>query len=254
MSNPKIALYHDDASGERYEEKAFQKTGVKYEKIGPKEMVLDILEKYDVVFLPGAFPLRTHDKGGFFAFIKFLKRINVIYRSHIMNYLKDGGGVVSVCASVASMGRRMAIPLPIRPLFIGANPLGVFDFHAKYGPKTGVVDLEPVQYKDSPHARKIVSEVLGDYSEDQFSSLYFRGPAITYDAKHDIIHPAIKEGEDRPKEVVVARYVDEDPELKDKGAIVYREYGSGKAISCSVHPEFSTWDLFDSMIDVVARR
>ncbi len=110
-----------------------------------------------------------------------------------------------------------------------------------------------MEYRKSPEARRIVNNVLGDYSEDQFSSLYFRGPAVTYDKKLDIIHPSIN-AEDGPKEVVVARYADEDPLLKDKGAIVYKEYGDGKSISCSVHPEFSTWDLFDSMIDVVARK
>jgi hypothetical protein len=150
------------------------------------------------------------------------------------------------------MGNRISVPLPVKPYFIGTNPLGMFDFHSKYGPKTGIVDLEPVEYRNNPNARRIVDDVLGDYSEDQFSSLYFRGPAISYDKKLDIIHPSIKK-EDSPEEVVVAKYVDDEPQLKDKGAIVYKEYGEGKSISCSVHPEFSTWDLFDSMIDVVAR-
>ncbi len=250
---PRIALYHDNASGERYEEKAFKKTGVKYEKIGPKDMVMDILEKYDVLFLPGAFPLRTHNKGGFFAFLSFLRRLALQYRGTLLDYIKSGGGLVAVCASVAIMGNRISIPLPIKPYFIGSPPLGVFDFHSKYGAKTGVVDLEPVEYRDSPNARRIVENVLGDYSEDQFSSLYFRGPAVTYDKKLNIIHPSVNE-ENGPNEVVVARYNDDDPLLKDKGAIVYKEYGEGKSISCSVHPEFSTWDLFDSMIDVVARK
>ncbi len=249
---PRIALYHDSASGERYEEKAFKKTGVKYEKIGPKDMVKDILDRYDVLFLPGAFPLKTHNKGGFLSFLSFLRRLALNYRGTLLDYIKGGGGLVAVCASVAVMGNRMAIPLPIKPYFIGSPPLGVFDFHSKYGQKTGVVDLEPMEYRKSPEARRIVNDVLGDYSEDQFSSLYFRGPAVTYDKKLDIIHPSIN-AEDGPKEVVVARYADEDPLLKDKGAIVYKEYGNGKSISCSVHPEFSTWDLFDSMIDVVAR-
>ncbi len=250
---PRIALYHDVASGERYEEKAFRKTGVKYEKIGPKDMVLDVLEKYDVLFLPGAFPLRAHNKGGFFQFLAFLRRIGFNYRRSIQEYVKTGGGLIAVCASVAIMGDRMSIPLPIKPYFIGSPPLGIFDFHAKYGPKTGIVDLDPIEYKNNPGARRIVSNVLGDYSQDQFSSLYFRGPAVTYDKKLDIMHPSINEG-NNPKEVVVARYADDEPQLKDKGAIVYKEYGRGKSISCSVHPEFSTWDLFDSMIDVVARK
>ncbi len=250
---PRIALYHDDASGERYEEKAFHKTGVKYDKIGPNQMVLDVLEMYDLVFLPGAFPLRRHGKGGFFSFLRFLKRIGTIYRNNILDYIKSGGGVIAVCASVACMGTRASIPLPVKPYFFGAPPIGVFDFHAKYGPKTGIVDLEPVEYRRSPGARKIVSDVLGDYAEDQFSSLYFRGPAVTYDRKLDIMHPSVSDDDGSPKEVVVAKYADQDPQLRDKGAIVYREYGEGRSISCSVHPEFSTWDLFDSMIDVAAR-
>ncbi len=250
---PRIALYYDDASGERYEEKAFKKTGVKYEKIGPKQMVLNVLQDYDVVFLPGAFPLRAHNKGGFFSFLKFLRRISSIYRSHIIDYIKSGGGVIAVCASVAVMGNSLSIPLPIKPYFLGSPPLGVFDFHAKYGPKTGIVDLQPMEYQNSPQARKVVENVLGDYSDDQFSSLYFRGPAISYDKKLDIMHPSVSDGNKGPKEVVVAKYNDDNPQLKDKGAIVYREFGKGKSISCSVHPEFSTWDLFDSMIDVVAR-
>jgi glutamine amidotransferase-like uncharacterized protein len=64
----------------------------------------------------------------------------------------------------------------------------------------------------------------------------------------------VKENNGSPTEVIVAKYTDENPQLKDKGAVVYRELGEGKSISCSVHPEFSTWDLFDSMIDVVARK
>jgi len=250
---PKIALYHDQASGERYEEKAFHKTGVKYEKIGPKDMVKDALDKYDVVFLPGAFPLRAHNKGGFFSFLAFLRRLTFNYRNSILNYIKGGGGVIAVCASVGIMGNRLAVPLPIKPYFIGSPPLGVFDFHAKYGPKTGVVDLEPVEYKNNPQARRIVDNVLGEYSDDQFSSLYFRGPAVSYDKRLNIIHPSVND-DGRPREVVVARYADEEPQLKDKGAIVYKEFGEGKSISCSVHPEFSTWDLFDSMIDVVQRK
>jgi glutamine amidotransferase-like uncharacterized protein len=252
--NPRIALYHDDASGERYEEKAFKKTGVKYEKIGPKDMILDRLEDFDVVFLPGAFPLKRHNKGGFIPFLRFLKRFTVTYRPHILDYIRSGGGVVAVCASVAVMGNRASIPLPIKPYFFGTSPLGVFDFHSRYGPKTGIVDLEPIQYDDDPSAKRIVSNVLGDYSEEQFSTLYFRGPAVSYDKKMDILHPSIGSGNGGPKEVVVAKYADEEPQLRDKGAVVYREFGEGRSISCSVHPEFSTWDLFDSMIDVVARK
>lgn len=248
---PRIALYHDQASGERYEEKAFQKTGVRYEKIGPRDMVREILERYDVIFLPGAFPLKRHNKGGFFAFLAFLRRMTLRYRNTIQEYIRNGGGLVAVCATSAIMGNRVSIPLPIKPYFIGSPPLGVFDFHAKYGPKTGIVDLEPVEYSKSPSARRIVNEVLGDYSDDRFSSLYFRGPAISYDRKLNIIHPSVND--EHPKEVVVAKYLDPAPQLKDKGAIVYKEYGEGRSISCSVHPEFSTWDLFDSMIDVVAR-
>jgi hypothetical protein len=82
--------------------------------------------------------------------------------------------------------------------------------------------------------------------------LYFRGPAISYDKKLDIIHPSSNDEE--PTEVMIAKYVDEEPELRDKGAIAYKEFGKGRSISCSVHPEFSTWDLFDSMIEVVARK
>lgn len=249
---PKIALYHDQASGERYEEKAFHKTGVEYTKIGPRDMVRSKLEDYDVVFLPGAFPLRRHNKGGFFAFLAFLRRMTSTYRDSIKEYVMNGGGLIAVCASVAVMGNRIHKPPLLRPYFIGAPPLGIFDFHSKYGPKTGIVDLEPIEYKRSSQARRIVENVLGDYSEEQFSSLYFRGPAITYDKKLDIIHPSVDDKD--PKEVMVAKYVDEEPELNDKGAIVYREFGQGKSISCSVHPEFSTWDLFDSMIDVVARK
>ncbi|MGA1866003.1 MAG: hypothetical protein ACMUFK_00885 [Thermoplasmatota archaeon] len=250
---PRIALYHDEASGERYEEKAFHKTGVVYDKIGPSDMVLDRLEDYDVVFLPGAFPLKRHGKGGFVPFLRFLKRIAVDYKPHLLDYIRSGGGVIAVCASVACMGYKTSIPLPVRPYFMGRKPLRVFDFYAKYGPKTGVVDLEPLDYSGSPKARRIVGEVLGDYSEEQFSSLYFRGPALSYDKKLDILHPSIKADDPSPTEVVVAKYLDEDPQLKNKGAIVYREFGEGSSISCSVHPEFSTWDLFDSMIDVVAR-
>jgi glutamine amidotransferase-like uncharacterized protein len=251
---PRIALYHDDASGERYEEKAFNKTGVKYEKIGPRDMVLDRLEDFDVVFLPGAFPLKRHNKGGFVPFLKFLKRMCVNYRPHILDYIRSGGGLVAVCASVAIMGSRASIPLPIRPYFMKSKPIGVFDFYAKYGPKTGIVDLEPIEYNDNPAAKRIVSNVLGDYCDESFSSLYFRGPAVTYDKKLDILHPSVKDKGTDPTEVVVAKYLDEEPQLKNKGAVVYREFGEGKSISCSVHPEFSTWDLFDSMIDVVARK
>jgi glutamine amidotransferase-like uncharacterized protein len=250
---PRIALYHDDASGERYEEKAFQKTGVKYEKIGPSEMVLDRLEDFDVVFLPGAFPLKRHNKGGFIPFLRFLKRISVDYKPQLLDYIRSGGGLIAVCASVACMGYKASIPLPIKPYFMGSSPLKVFDFYAKYGPKTGIVDLEPLEYKRSSGARRIVNDVLGDYSDEPFSSLYFRGPAISYDRKLDILHPSVKQEDAAPKEVVVAKYIDEDPRLKNKGAVVYREFGEGRSISCSVHPEFSTWDLFDSMIDVVAR-
>jgi len=248
---PRIALYHDEASGERYEEKAFQKTGVRYEKIGPKQMVLDLLEKYDVVVLPGAFPLRTHDKGGILSFIAFLKRFASIYRSDLLDYIRSGGGVISVCASVGIMGKTLRFPYFNSSL--GVKTLGVFDYHAKYGQKTGVVDLEPVAYRQPPEAHKVVKDVLGDYSSDRFSSLYFRGPAMTYDRRSSIIHPSLETPEGRPEEVVVAKYADEDPALHGKGAIAYKEYGEGKVISCSVHPEFSTWDLFDSMIDVVAR-
>lgn len=245
----RIALYHDEASGERYEEKAFQKTGTKYEKIGPKEMILDTLNKYDVVFLPGAFPLKRHDKGGFFEFISFLKRFYRIYRSDLLSYIRNGGGVIAVCASVGIMGK--SIRFPLLPTSLGIKTLGVFDYDAKYGPKTGIVDLEPVEYRKPPEAHKVVEDVLGDYSDDRFSSLYFRGPAITYDKKSEIYHPNIKQGHMSP-ELVVAKYADENPQINGKGAIAYKEYGEGKVISCSVHPEFSTWDLFDSMIDVVS--
>jgi len=211
-------------------------------------------KQFDVVFLPGAFPLKRHNKGGFIPFLRFLKRIGTTYRPHILDYIRSGGGLIAVCASVAIMGHRASIPLPIKPYYFRSGPLGVFDFHAKYGPKTGIVDLEPIQYDHNPAARRIVSNVLGDYSDEQFSSLYFRGPAVSYDKRLDILHPSVKNGDGEPNEVVVAKYIDDDPQLKDKGAVVYREFGEGKSISCSVHPEFSTWDLFDSMIDVVARK
>ncbi len=248
---PRIALYYDDASGERYEEKAFNKTGIRYEKIGPKQMIREILDKYDVVFLPGAFPLKKHDKGGIFAFLAFLKRFYRIYRSDLNEYIKHGGGVISVCASVGIMGRSLRFPYFNSSL--GVRTLGIFDYDAKYGPKTGIVDLDPVDYRSKPEAHKVVEEVLGGYSTERFSSLYFRGPAMTYDKRSDIIHPSLKNRGD-PEELVVATYADEDPALKGKGAITYRDYGEGKVIACSVHPEFSTWDLFDSMIDVVARK
>jgi len=250
----RIALYHDDASGERYEEKAFKKTGVRYEKIGPRDMIKEILERYDVIFLPGAFPLKRHDKGGFFAFMGFLKRIANHYRQPLLDYVKGGGGLVAVCASSGIMGKTLTVPLFAKPFSIGTRPLGLFDYHATYGPKTGVVDLEPVEYERPPEARGLVEDVLGDYSDDRFSSLYFRGPAMTYDKVSSIIHPSLGGDEGRPAELMIATYADDHPQLSGKGAIVYKEYGEGKAISCSVHPEFSTWHLFDSMIEVVARR
>ncbi|MFO8051157.1 MAG: hypothetical protein R6V01_05590 [Thermoplasmatota archaeon] len=245
----RIALYHDEASGERYEEKALNKTSTRFEKIGPKEMILEKLERYDVVFLPGAFPLKRHNKGGFFDFIAFLKRFYHIYRSDLLSYIKNGGGVIAVCASVGIMGK--SIRFPILPTNLGIKTLGIFDYHAKYGPKTGIVDLEAVEYRKPPQAHKVVEDVLGDYSDDRFSSLYFRGPAITYDRRSDIYHPDLR-SDDKTQELVVAKYVDDNPQLKGKGAIAYKELGEGKVISCSVHPEFSTWDLFDSMIDVVS--
>ncbi|MEJ2068183.1 MAG: hypothetical protein P8Y09_09630, partial [Deltaproteobacteria bacterium] len=146
------------------------------------------------------------------------------------------------------------IPWYIKPFVMGAKPLGIFDYHSRYGPKTGIVDLEPVEYEKPPEAVKAVRDVLGDYSEERFSSRYFRGPAMTYDSESDIIHESLKKEDARMEEIQVARYVDDSPILNGKGAIAYRELENGKVISCSVHPEFSTWDLFDSMIDVVARR
>lgn len=250
----RIALYHDDASGERYEEKAFNKTGVRYEKIGPRKMVMDVLENFDVLFLPGAFPLRRYDRGGFFAFLNFLRRIGTTYRRPILDYVKDGGGLVGVCASVAVLGSYVKIPWHVKPFVIGLKPLGIFDYHSRYGPRTGVVDLEPVEYEKPPEALKAVHDVLGEYSEDRFSSLYFRGPMMTYDSRSDIIHDSLKRDDARMEEIQVARYIDDSPILDGKGAIAYKEVGNGRAVSCSVHPEFSTWDLFDSMIEVVARR
>jgi glutamine amidotransferase-like uncharacterized protein len=251
---PEIALYHDEASGERYEEKAFKKTGVRYEKIGPKDMVKEVLDRYDVVFLPGAFPLKRHGKGGFFEFIGFLRRIVRTYRDPLIEYIRDGGGLIAVCASSAIMGKQIDVPFYARPLKWGIRGLGIFDYTAKYGPKTGVVDLQPVSYDRPPEARDVVNDVLGNYSDEKFSSLYFRGPAITYGADSGVIHPSLRADDARPTELIVATYADEHPMLNGKGAIAYKEFGEGKAISCSVHPEFSTWDLFDSMIDVVARK
>jgi len=248
----KIALYHDEASGERYEEKAFKKTGVKYEKIGPRQMVNEVLERYDVIFLPGAFPLRRHDKGGFLDFIAFLKRMVHEYRQPLLDYVRNGGGLVAVCASSGIMGRSLSVPFYAKPFTWGIKTLGIFDYRAMYGPKTGVVDLDPVEYERPPEARNVVNNVLGDYSDERFSSLYFRGPAITY-GKDGIFHPSLDEEDSKPNELIVATYADDHPRLNGKGAIAYKEYGEGKAISCSVHPEFSTWDLFDSMIDVVSR-
>ncbi|MDG6225235.1 MAG: hypothetical protein QCI82_06950 [Candidatus Thermoplasmatota archaeon] len=249
----RIALYHDQASGERYEEKAFKKTGVRYEKIGPKDMIKDILARYDVVFLPGAFPLKTHDKGGFFEFLDFLRRMVRVYRDPLLDYVRSGGGLIAVCASSGIVGRSIKVPLYARPFAWGIKPLGLFDFDAVYGPRTGIVDLEPVDYDRPPEARNVVAEVLGEYSGDRFSSLYFRGPAITY-GSNNVIHPSLKKEEKPPDEMIVATYSDDDPRLNGKGAIAYKEYGEGKAISCSVHPEFSTWDLFDSMIETVTRK
>ncbi len=94
-----------------------RKRGSSTEKIGPKDMVKDILDRYDVLFLPGAFPLRTHNKGGFLSFLSFLRRLALNYRGTLLDYIKGGGGLVAVCASVAVMGNRMAIPLPIKPYF-----------------------------------------------------------------------------------------------------------------------------------------
>jgi len=250
----KIALYYDNASGERYEEKAFNKTGVEYEKIGPKDMIKEVLDRYDVVFLPGAFPLKKHNKGGFFSFLNFLRRIGRDYRRPLLEYVKDGGGLIGVCASVAILGKSITIPWWTRPFTFGINPLGIFDYHATYGEKTGVVDLEAVDYERPPEALKAVRDVLGEYSEDRFSSLYFRGPALTYDRRSEIIHPSLRSEDAPPSEIQVARYVDNTPLLDGKGAIAYKEMGEGKVISCSVHPEFSTWDLFDSMIEVAHRK
>ncbi|MGA1822235.1 MAG: hypothetical protein ACMUIG_06890 [Thermoplasmatota archaeon] len=250
----KIALYHDDASGERYEEKAFIKTGIRYEKIGPRDMAYDVLSDYDVVFLPGAFPLKKDGKGGFFAFLNFLRRIGREYRSPIRKYVHNGGGLIGVCASVAMLGSSITFPYYAKPFSLGIKPLGLFDFHATYGPKAGVVDLEPIDYKKPPEAVRTVNEVLGEYSDDRFSSLYFRGPAMTYGRDSGIIHHSLREGKGKMEEIQVAKYIDEAPELNGKGAIAYKEAGRGKVISCSVHPEFSTWDLFDSMIEVVARK
>jgi glutamine amidotransferase-like uncharacterized protein len=254
MMSPEIALYHDEASGERYEEKAFKKTGVRYEKIGPKDMIKDVLDRYDVVFLPGAFPLRRHDKGGFFDFIAFLRRIVRTYQKPLVEYVKGGGGLIAVCASSGIMGKSIKIPLYARPFTWGIRGLGIFDYNATYGPKTGVVDLQPVEYDRPPEARNVVNDVLGSYSDDRFSSLYFRGPAITYGSNSSVFHPSLDDDSGKPNELIVATYADDHPKLKGKGAIAYKELGEGKAISCSVHPEFSTWDLFDSMIDVVARK
>jgi glutamine amidotransferase-like uncharacterized protein len=186
--------------------------------------------------------------------MSFLRRIGRDYRSPIKKYVRDGGGLVGVCASVAMLGSSITFPNYAKLFSFGIKPLELFDFHAVYGPKTGVVDLEPIVYQRPPEAVKAVNDVLGEYSDDRFSSLYFRGPAMTYGNNSEIIHHSLKRGKGKMEEIQVAKYIDETPELNGKGAIAYKEVGSGKVISCSVHPEFSTWDLFDSMIEVVARK
>ena len=243
----KVALYYDEASGERYEEKAFKKLGRPYTKIGPKRMKVKELEKFDVVFIPGAFPLKRHGKGGFISFLRFLKRLYNDYSEEMAKYLEGGGRMVFVCASVGVLGR--SIRFPYFHSSLGVKTLSIFDFHGVYGPKIGTVDLSPIRYT-SKWASDVVKGLLGKYSEEEvFTTLYFRGPVMFYGGRDDIIHPSAEKG----GEIMVAKYVDRHPKMYGGGAIAYREVGEGKVVACSVHPEFSTWDLFESMIEYLSR-
>jgi len=239
----RIALYYDDASGERYEEKAFKKLGRPYTKIGPEKVTLQDLRSFDVVFIPGAFPLKRHGKGGFRPFLRFLRRLVENYGETFIEYLEGGGRMVFVCASVGVLGRSLRFPYFHSSL--GVRTLSLFDFYAVYGPKIGTVDLTAVGYRNG-RSKKVVEGLLGKYARmDYFTTLYFRGPAMFYGKRRVIRHPS---SEGSGEELMVATYLDKHPRLYKEGAIAYRRVGGGEVVACSVHPEFSTWDLFESMI------
>lgn len=239
----RIALYYDDASGERYEEKAFIKLKRPYTKIGPERVTLKDLREFDVVFIPGAFPLKRHGKGGFRPFLKFLRRLVDDYGETFLEYLEGGGKMVFVCASVGVLGR--SIRFPYFHSSLGVRTLSLFDFDAVYGPKIGTVDLKAISYRNGM-ARRVVEGLLGKYAHmDFFTTLYFRGPAMFYGKRKRTLHPRAENGGD---ELMVATYLDRHPRLYGEGAIAYRRVGKGEVVACSVHPEFSTWDLFEAMI------
>lgn len=235
MSRIDVALYSDEASAERYEEKAFIKTNTDYVKIGPESVMNGDINRYKVLFLPGAFPLRHHGKGGFFAFLGFLRRISSEYRYRFLDYIEKGGCLIAICAAAGIMGR--SIKFPYIHTSLGIRPMGFFNYDAVYSSKMGVIDIMPLRYDDS-RLDQIVKKTLGKYGyKNKIPVLTFRGPLYTYNRSPD------------KNEILVAKYTTPHPKIDGKGAISVKFMGKGCVIACAVHPEMNSWDLFKSMIE-----
>ena len=230
-----VALYTDSGAAERYEEKALIKSGIKYMKIGPDDVAAGTLEDYDVFIIPGAFPLKAHGKGGFREFFRFFDRVGGKLLPHILKFVENGGGLIAVCASVGIFGK--SIKFPYIPVSLGIKPVSTFSYRGVFGKKVGIINVEKSKNLP-PHREKIARRILGTYYDEEFfTSLYFRGPIMTYKEETD-------------DEFIVAVYSDTEPKnMAGKGAIAYRKYGKGKMLMCSIHPEFNAFDIFDYFIE-----
>ncbi|MDG6221556.1 MAG: hypothetical protein QCI38_08955 [Candidatus Thermoplasmatota archaeon] len=229
-----IAIYSDEATAERYQEKALRKNDMPYHKINFIEIKDGALEEVDVLCLPGMFPFRRHGKGGLWAVLRSLNRIGGELKVPILDYVEGGGGLLAVCGSASVLGKK--VRFPYIPTGLGIPTMGIFDYSSKFGTKLGVVRLKPKRYGDERDV--IIKSILGRYGDDKsFKTLYFRGPLLM----------------EAGNELVVAEFLDKSKKMNGKGAIAYKEHGKGKILACSVHPEFTTSDLLKYMIEHVAR-
>ncbi|GEM_PF-3867759 len=83
------------------------------------------------------------ERAGRGLFFRTLKTIGTEIRGPLLSYVENGGGLIAVCGAVGILGKKIMFPFIPIPTGMGVPTLGLFNYTARYGPKVGVVTLEP---------------------------------------------------------------------------------------------------------------
>lgn len=204
---PKIALYDGGGAGGETQGRLFESKlpGCRVERVGPEDIRSGVLSSFDAVIFPGG-------SGSGQA-----KAIGTDGREVVRKYIKDGGGYVGVCAGAY-------LALDNYSWSLRLLPLDSFDTsHWRRGQASLEIELTGAGH-----------ELFADQDDSLLEIEFRQGP---------LMRPSSEQGDRSEPEVLawfrsgVGKNGADPATMVDTPAIVRGEFGEGRVLLFSPHPE-----------------